>query len=51
MRFEAAHEILQGIPYISKKKAKSLYEFILTHRPRHCLELGFAHGVSVCGSP
>jgi predicted O-methyltransferase YrrM len=48
MKFDAAHEILEGIPFISKTQAKSLYDFILARKPRRCLELGFAHGVSVC---
>lgn len=48
MKFDVAHEMLEDIPFISKKQAKSLYDFVCEKKPRRCLELGFAHGVSVC---
>lgn len=46
MRFNDAAAKLSGIPHISKHSARILYDFILTERPAHCLELGFAHGAS-----
>lgn len=48
MKFDTIYNILEGVPFISKKQAKSLYDFVCTVKPRHCLELGFAHGTSVC---
>lgn len=46
MKFSKAARILDGIPHISKHSARVLYDFVLTERPRDCLELGFAHGAS-----
>jgi len=39
---------LVGIPFTSPWWGRILYEHILRERPRNCLELGFAHGVSTC---
>jgi predicted O-methyltransferase YrrM len=46
MKFEKIRDLLDGIPYTGPVRGKSLYEFILAHRPERCLELGFAHGVA-----
>ena len=48
MKFDEIYLHVEGIPYLSSQKAKVLYEFIMDKKPSECLELGFAHGVSVC---
>lgn len=44
MKFRKAAQQLDGIPHISNRSARILYDFILAERPAECLELGFAHG-------
>jgi len=46
MKFRKTAQHLDGIPHISNRSARILYDFILAHRPASCLELGFAHGAS-----
>jgi len=48
MKFEALLKHIEGIPYISPRAGKVLYDFIIEKRPAECLELGFAHGASSC---
>ena len=48
MKFEEAHKVLKGIPFISDANARELYDFIIEHKFANCLELGFAHGVASC---
>jgi hypothetical protein len=36
---------LAGIPHMTPEQGKTITEFIGEHELRHCLELGFAHGV------
>ncbi len=48
MKFEEAKKHVDGVPFISKEQARALYDFVLRQRPQECLELGFAHGTSVC---
>lgn len=48
MEFDRAAALLEGIPYTSPEKGKVFYDLVLERRPRHILELGFAHGVSTC---
>lgn len=48
MKFDDIHKQLEGIPYILPVLAEELHHFILKQQPAHCLELGFAHGVSSC---
>jgi predicted O-methyltransferase YrrM len=48
MKFETAHQILKGIPYISEENAKELYDFIIKNKLTNLLELGIAHGVASC---
>jgi len=48
MKFEEAHKVLEGIPFISDANARELYDFIIEHKLTNCLELGFAHGVASC---
>lgn len=44
MKFRQAADILADTPHISRHSARILYDFLLTEKPRDCLELGFAHG-------
>jgi predicted O-methyltransferase YrrM len=46
MNFDEAHGHLKGIPHLGDAQARELYQFILREKPRRCLELGHAHGVS-----
>jgi predicted O-methyltransferase YrrM len=46
MTFEDARRHLQGIPHLGDSQARELYQFIRREKPRSCLELGHAHGVS-----
>jgi len=46
MKFETAHKVLKGIPFISETNARVLYDFIIANKLSNCLELGFAHGVA-----
>ena len=48
MKFDEIAKIVKGIPYTQKARGKHLYEHILKHSPKQCLELGFAHGVATC---
>lgn len=48
MQFETVERRVAGIPFILPELARDIYEFILTYKPRQCLELGFGHGVSSC---
>ncbi len=46
MKFKQVARLVEGTPHISTHSARVLYDFILTEKPEHCLELGFAHGAS-----
>ncbi len=48
MKLRQVHELLDGVPYITRQYGTLLYEHILRHKPEECLELGFAHGKSSC---
>jgi predicted O-methyltransferase YrrM len=48
MKFQEISSLVTGIPFISQKRAKELYDFILDRKPANILELGFAHGSSSC---
>lgn len=48
MKFNEVREVVKGIPFISERNAKQLYDFIIENKLRNCLELGFAHGVASC---
>ncbi|MFV0572533.1 MAG: class I SAM-dependent methyltransferase [Xanthomarina gelatinilytica] len=48
MTFNQVYQSIKDVPYISKTNAKSLYDFILKHKPKHILELGIAHGTASC---
>ena len=48
MEFKEIAEKLEGIPYLSVEDGKLLYDHVIKSKPKECLELGFAHGVSSC---
>jgi predicted O-methyltransferase YrrM len=48
LKFEEVRGLVDGVPFMKPDQAQILYDFILQKQPRDCLELGFAHGVSVC---
>jgi predicted O-methyltransferase YrrM len=48
MKFETVQRHVAGIPFILPELARDLYDFVLAHKPRQCLELGFGHGASSC---
>lgn len=48
MQFYRVQEAVGNLPYISRPKAKILYDFIIKHNVRQVLEIGFAHGVASC---
>jgi predicted O-methyltransferase YrrM len=48
MKFDDVAAVLDGIPYMSPRKGRVFYDFVMETKPEECLELGFAHGVSSC---
>lgn len=48
MGFDRIDSQLDGLPFISSRRARSLYEFVVENDCRDILELGFAHGKSSC---
>ena len=48
MKFEEIKSLVAGVPYMTARQGKILYDFVLNERRENCLELGFAHGVSSC---
>ena len=48
MRFEEVHRRVGGVPYISVRNAKTLYDMILENQVSDILELGIAHGTATC---
>lgn len=48
MKFEQAHEVLEGVPHILTDNARKLYDFVLEGGVRDIIELGLAHGTSAC---
>jgi predicted O-methyltransferase YrrM len=48
MKFEAINAIVNDVPFISTKKARILYDFLIQTRANQCLELGHGHGASSC---
>lgn len=48
MQFDTIAAQLKGIPFTTPERGRKLYDFILQNKPKHCLELGFAHGVASC---
>lgn len=45
---ERVIRLLKGIPHMSSQSGTALYNHIFEMKPKQCLELGFAHGVSSC---
>ena len=48
MEFGQIDRHLEGLPFISSSRARTLYDVILEEECRDVLELGFAHGKSSC---
>lgn len=48
MDFETIRKHLDGIPFITAKQGRKIYDFVLAEKPQRCLELGIGHGVSSC---
>ena len=48
MEFKTVQEHVEGVPYILPELARDIYEFVGSHAPQQCLELGFGHGASSC---
>lgn len=48
MKFEDVRDHVDGVPFMKPEQGRILYDFVMQERPEQCLELGFAHGVSVC---
>ena len=40
--------LIEGVPYTSPERGRELYDFVLRNKPARLLELGIAHGVSMC---
>ncbi|MBN1446892.1 MAG: class I SAM-dependent methyltransferase [Bacteroidetes bacterium] len=39
---------LENVPHMPPERGKLVYDFVREQKPRHILELGFAHGTSAC---
>ena len=48
MDFDRIDKQLKELPFISSRRARSLYDFVIENECRDILELGFAHGKSSC---
>jgi len=48
MNVEDLIPLVRRVPYIAPDQGRVLYKHIRETHPEHCLELGFAHGVSSC---
>ncbi|MEX2454607.1 MAG: class I SAM-dependent methyltransferase [Rhodospirillaceae bacterium] len=48
MKFDEVHTMVAGIPFISERKARFLYEMIVNEKRTDILELGIAHGAATC---
>lgn len=48
MDFEDIHTLVGGVPFISEKNARYLYNLILDEPIEDVLELGIGHGASTC---
>jgi predicted O-methyltransferase YrrM len=46
MKFDDVASLVKGIPYTDREDGRILYDHVIRYRPRHLLELGFAHGVA-----
>ena len=48
MDFHQVDRQIKDLPFISSRRARSLYDFVIKNECRDILELGFAHGKSSC---
>lgn len=48
MKFDEINKIVEGVPYISFRNARYLYDLIIRERLSNILELGIAHGTATC---
>ncbi|MCP3930946.1 MAG: class I SAM-dependent methyltransferase [Bacteroidetes bacterium] len=48
MKFKDIARLVHGIPYTQEERGKQIYNHVLKHKPKRCIELGFAHGVASC---
>ena len=48
MKFEEIHRLVGGVPFISARNARTLYEMVLENKLCEILELGIAHGTATC---
>ena len=48
MRFADVHALVDGVPHMTAKQARTVYDFLVENGSTRVLELGFAHGVSTC---
>jgi predicted O-methyltransferase YrrM len=48
VKFAEVEQLVRGIPYTTPERGREIYDHVLKARPEKCLELGFAHGVSLC---
>jgi predicted O-methyltransferase YrrM len=48
MRFEDVSDKLLGVPFISIRDARWIYNYIIENNAKHILELGIAHGTATC---
>lgn len=48
MDFERIHTLVGGVPFITEKNARYLYDLIVDEQIENVLELGIGHGASTC---
>jgi len=48
VKFAEIHRLVGGVPFISARNAKTLYDMVLENELRDILELGIAHGTATC---
>lgn len=48
MKFDEIERLVKGVPFISTRNAKSIYDMVLQHELTEILELGIAHGTATC---
>jgi predicted O-methyltransferase YrrM len=48
MRFEDVEKVVAGVQFMSAAQGRQVHEFLVKHKLRRVLELGFAHGKSTC---
>ncbi len=48
MEFDRVAAIVDGVPHMTLRQGRAVYDFVVRERPAQVLELGFASGVSTC---